>query len=88
MALDQAPLPAAVVQPLALDLRATLVAGDTALVNINGRILSIGEEYEGYRVLSIGEGRAVLSNSGERLVLDVYEKQLGLDENDGIGPQR
>jgi len=88
VALDSAPLPSVVAQPVALELRATLVAGDTALVNINGIILSAGEEYQGYRVLSISEGRAVLSNSGERLVLNVYERQLGLDEDNGFGELR
>lgn len=86
--LEATPQASLVAPRVALELRATMVSGDTALVNIDGAILSTGEEYAGYRVLSISEGRAVLSDGSERLVLNVYEKQLGLDEDNDIGAGR
>lgn len=69
-------------EPVALELRTTLVANGTSLANINGTILSAGQTIEGHRLLFISEGRVVLSHSGERVVLDVYEQQLGSDEED------
>lgn len=74
-----APFPARI----ELELRATMtsVSGDAALANINGQILTTGQEYNGYRVLEISEGRAVLRRDGERLVLNIYEKQQGIDQN-------
>jgi hypothetical protein len=83
-ALEATPLPSGVAPRIELELRATMVAADRSLVDINGAILSTGEEYEGYRVVSISEGRAVLSNGGERLILNVYDKQLGLDDDNDI----
>jgi len=80
--LPRAPAPLLVTQPAALELRTTLVGDGKALANINGEILAVGQSYENYRVLSIAEGRVVLSNDGERIALDLYEMQRGSVEND------
>lgn len=85
VALDSTPLPSVAARPVVLELRTTLVAGDSAMVNINGEILRIGEEYEGYRVQSISEGRVVLSYDGERLILNVYQQQLGFEDDNALG---
>ena len=86
--LDETPSAAALEGPVELELRATMVSGNRALININGTLLGTGDEYEGYRVVAISEGRAVLSNDGERLVLNVYERQLGLDEESKVRLRR
>jgi hypothetical protein len=67
--------PAPVATPVRLELRATLVTAGKALANINGEILTVGDSYEGYRVVHVEEGRAIVVKSGERQVLDVYERQ-------------
>lgn len=66
--------------PVELELRATLVANGVAFANIDGEILAVGQSHAGYRVVRIEEGRAVVVKDGERLVLDVYARQLGADE--------
>ena len=66
--------------PSPLELRTTIVGTDSALANINGQILSVGDIYDGYRVASIREGRVVLTKDGERTELDIYARQRGEDE--------
>ena len=61
--------------PAAPELRATLVAEGRRLANINGKILAPGDRYDGYLILRIEEGRAVLRKDGQRITLDVYEQQ-------------
>ena len=56
-------------------LRATLVAEGRRLANINGKILGPGEMYDGYLIVRIEEGRAVLRKDGQHITLDVYEQQ-------------
>ena len=43
-----------------LTLRATLVAGDSSLANINGRTFHLGDEVSGYQISEINEGSVVL----------------------------
>jgi hypothetical protein len=66
--------------PVELALRATMVSGDGALANINGELLSVGQRIEGYRVARITEGRVLLRNGSEELVLDVYKRQRASEE--------
>ena len=66
--------------PSPLELRTTIVGNNSALANINGQILSVGDTYDGYRVASIREGRVVLAKDGERTELDIYARQRGEDE--------
>jgi len=61
-----------------LTLRATLVS-KTPLVDINGELLGIGDVIEGYRVVSIIEGKVSLENSGHITVLE-----LSTDKNDMV----
>ena len=55
--------PAAETAPT-FSLRATMAAGANSLVNIDGRIVAIGEVYAGYRLVSVGEGSAVFVRNG------------------------
>ncbi len=57
--------------PEPLRLRATLLAGARSSVILDGAILTIGEEYSGYRLVSVHEGEAVLSKNGEAVRLFV-----------------
>lgn len=66
-------------QPVALELRATLVAEGVAMANIDGEILAIGQSYAGYRLVHVEEGRVIVVKDGERMVLDVYTRQTGAD---------
>ena len=64
-------------ESLILHLRATLVSDKDPLAVVGGRILAVGEEIQGYRLLSVGEGEAVFSHGGRRLTL-----RVGVDETD------
>ncbi len=55
--------------PAGLVLKGTLVAGSDPMANIGGVILEIGEEVEGYRLVSIGEREVVLEKGGFRKTL-------------------
>ena len=45
--------------------------------NPDPSILRVGEEIDGYRLLSVGEGRAVFFRKGSRLVLTVEDEETG-----------
>jgi hypothetical protein len=54
-----------------------MIIGDQALVDLGGHILAIGEEAEGYTLMSVTEEQAVFLRQGRRVVMNVYE-----DENE------
>ena len=71
-------LPAVTAQPSSaaetgptFSLRATMAAGANSLVNIDGRIVAIGDVYAGYRLVSVGEGSAVFVRNGIRFPVTV-----------------
>lgn len=72
----------AAVESAGLELRATLLAGREALANISGEILAVGQFYQSYRVAYIAEGRVVLAREGERVTLELVERQDGSDAVD------
>ena len=57
-----------------LELKATLIAGRRALANLSGEILAPGDEFRGYRLLRVSEGRAVLIRDGQTTTLDVHDE--------------
>ena len=71
--LQEAPAAVFLEQPVELRLLATLVSDGRSLANLNGEVLAAGATYEGYRLLSIGEGRVVLMKDGERTTLDLHD---------------
>ena len=83
MNLGEAAFAEVVEQRAELTLRATMVTSNGALANINGELVSVGAQIEGYRVARITEGRAVLRSGADELVLDVYQSQRASQlEND------
>jgi hypothetical protein len=52
-------------------LRATLSLGRASLADVDGDIIGIGEEVNGYRLLAVNEGSAVFSKDGKRLEFSV-----------------
>ncbi len=71
--LQEAPAAIFLAEPVELQLLATLVSDGRSLANLNGEVLAAGATYEGYRLLSIGEGRVVLMKDGERTTLDLHD---------------
>jgi hypothetical protein len=41
------------------------------MVNLNGAIISLGEEIDGYRLVKVGEQTAVFAKNGKRHVLSM-----------------
>jgi hypothetical protein len=58
-------------------LRAVLVAGNRSTINLGGTMLSIGETWSGYRLLSVRDSDAVFIKDGAKIT-------LSLDRNPGI----
>ena len=58
-------------EPWSPVLRATMLAGDFSMVNLNGVIISVGEEVDGYRLVEVGEQTAVFAKNGKRHVLSM-----------------
>ncbi len=48
---------------------AVMVAGKSSLVNIEGKIIRIGEEIDGYRLIKVRDGEATFSKDHQRVVL-------------------
>ena len=71
--LQDAPAAVFATEPVELQLIATLVSNGRPLANIDGEVFTTGDIYEGYRVLTIGEGRVVLIKDGERTTLDLQD---------------
>jgi hypothetical protein len=47
-----------------MELRGVVLAGPHSLANIGGKIVGIGEEINGYRLMAVNEDRVVLDNNG------------------------
>ena len=56
-----------------LELRGTMTAGEDSLANVDGEIVAIGEEFEGYRLVSVKDGEAVFSKDGKLITLTLDE---------------
>lgn len=56
-------------------LRATLVAGARSIVDLNGKLLAIGEEVDGYRLLEVRAWEAVFEYRGRRVTIEVDPRE-------------
>ncbi len=50
-------------------LKAVLVAGDGSLVNLDGTIVRLGEEVDGYRLVQVQDSEAIFKKAKQRIVL-------------------
>ena len=64
-----------------LELRGTMMAGSDSLANIGGLILGIGQEVEGYRIVSIHERWVVIEKNGEQRTLSVDREDVQKEDN-------
>jgi hypothetical protein len=69
---EEAAAPAA--PPAPPRLRAIMYEPGKSLVNINGRILAVGERYDDYRIDAIGPRNATLTRRGVRSVIVLDEE--------------
>lgn len=64
-----------------LELRAILVAGRDSLVNVAGTIVRIGQEHEGYRLVSVDEEEVVFRKDGDDVTVKLHQEEEN-DEQD------
>lgn len=57
------------------ELRGTMTAGANSQANIGGVILAVGEEIDGYKLVSVGQREVILDKDG-------VQKTLSLDADD------
>lgn len=67
------PLPSSEPNAPTFELRATLAAGAGSLVNIDGRIIALGDVFAGYRLIAVGEGNAVFARNDVLYPLTIRE---------------
>lgn len=67
------PVIASVVEPPALvwrpKLSAVVVAGSRSMVSIDGRVVALGEQIDGYQLVQVEEQRAAFAKNGVRFEL-------------------
>ncbi|MDO8596483.1 MAG: hypothetical protein Q7R45_07650 [Sulfuricaulis sp.] len=64
----KAPLPEPVWKP---ELRAIMMAGPKSIVNVEGALVRIGEQIDGYRLVEVHEETAVFVNNNKRVTLSL-----------------
>ena len=57
-----------------LQLRAIMTAGSESLANVGGKIVGIGEEIEGYRLVTVDHEQAVFSKHGKLITLTLKQE--------------
>lgn len=58
-------------------LLAVIVAGKKSLVNLNGAIIGIGEEKDGYRLIKVRDRKAIFKKRKKRIVLEMSSLMPG-----------
>lgn len=66
----------------ALEVRGVVVAGEHSLANIGGRIIGLGQEIGGYRLVSITEDSVVLARGGRLRTLALRTGRHGMGSHD------
>ena len=57
-------------------LTAVMVAGDHSLVNLEGAIVAIGQEMDGYRLVQVRDREAIFTRGKQRVVLKMEASTL------------
>jgi hypothetical protein len=64
-----------------LRLRAIMTAGPESLANVGGKIVGIGEEIEGYRLVTVDHEQAVFSKHGKLITLTLKQEAKNANNN-------
>jgi hypothetical protein len=65
-----------------MELRGVVLAGERSLANIGGKVVAIGEEINGYRLIAVNENNVLLDNKGARRELRIRSlDRAGKDAN-------
>ena len=63
---------------------AVMVAGQNSLVDLDGVILKIGEEIDGYRLVQVRDSKAVFRKGSKRIEVDMEVLPLRKNEERGV----
>jgi hypothetical protein len=66
----------------ALEVRGVMVAGEHSLANIGGRIIGLGQEIGGYRLILVTEDKVVLAHGNLRRTLALRSDGHGKERHD------
>ncbi len=58
-------------------LRAVILAGRSSMVNVEGTIVSLGGQIDGFRLTAVEERRAIFVKDGARVVLTMSGEKAG-----------
>ncbi len=58
-----------------LELRALLVAGAASIANVGGTMLAIGDEIDGYRLMSVSQGEAMFQKGAKQYRIPLREQE-------------
>jgi len=58
-----------------LELRATLIGPEHVMADVNGVILTVGDEVEGFRLVEVDERRAILERDGTKVVVSLGDEE-------------
>jgi len=56
-----------------LQLRSILEAGEESVINLNGKILMIGDSYQGYQLVEVNKQSATLVKNGEKIKITLNQ---------------
>ncbi|WP_417616044.1 hypothetical protein [Oceanisphaera sp.] len=72
--LSTRPTPTPIASAPGFTLRALLVAGDSSLANIDGTILALGDEFDGYRLISVTQEETLFEKGSNRYRISLKER--------------
>lgn len=64
------------VEPVELELTATMVSDSESMVIVEGELIAVGESIKGMKLLEVMEGKAVFAAAGKKLT---YEIELAVE---------
>ena len=59
------------VEPVDLELTATMVSDSASMVIVDGELIAVGESFKGMKLLKVMEGRAVFTGTGKKITYEI-----------------
>jgi hypothetical protein len=59
------------VDPIELELTATMVSDSASMVIVEGELIAIGESFKGMKLLKVMEGKAVFAGAGKKMTYKI-----------------
>ncbi len=59
------------VEPVELELTATMVSDSGSMVIVEGELIAVGESIKGMKLLKVMEGRAVFAAAGKKMTFEI-----------------